>query len=194
MSARHGLATAILAGILSVGCDPADRRADIPRAGWTSQRIEAGSEADVFEAARFAVSQWFRINEARPSEGMITTYPNETEERGGTGRIRDDAIGYRNRIRRLATVRVRKTGAGVATECVVVRERLDTSDMRVFETNRQFNDVPNQTQISGEGATSARQNEVWTEVGRDRALERDILRAIRDRLAQPQRSAAPTAG
>lgn len=172
-----------LAVFMMAGCDANPRRTDIPRTNWSRERLDAASSDRAFEAARYALRQWFTIDQASASDGLLTTFPVEFEERGGTGRIRDAAVSYRNRVRHRATVRVMGAEPDVSVECVVIRERLDTADHRVFAMNRQFDDVNNQTPISGEGATSPSQNEVWTEIGRDRKLERDILNVVRERLS-----------
>lgn len=174
------------------GCDDADPRlTDIPRQNWARQRFPDATEKQLFAAAQYAVRQWFPIKSADPEAGLITSYPLEEQERGGTGRIRDTAIHYPNRIRRRATVRLLPEGGTTVVECVVIKDRLDTADMRVFEKNRQFDDVNNQTPIQTEAATSARQNEVWSEIGRDRGMEQRILAVIRERIGGPSAPANP---
>lgn len=178
--------------LLIVGCDATDRRDDIPRQDWSSTRLDADDSSAAFDAATYAVSQWFTIRDANPADGLILSHPAEFDQRGGTERLRDGAVNYRNRVRRRAVVRVRSTGGGPRVECVVARERLDTADHRVFWHNRSFEDVPSQTPIAQEAATGPEQNEVWTDVGRDRDLERRILGVVRERLAGgPPRSEPP---
>lgn len=178
--------------MLLAGCEAGERSTFVTRQGWSSRGIDNATAAQVMDAARYALGQWFTVSETRPSEGLVLAAPSEFDERGGTGRLRDAAIGYRNRVRRRAAVRIRSAARGVTVECIVIKERLDTSDHRVFAMNRQFEDVPNQTPIAGEGATSSSQNEVWSDVGRDRTLERDILAALLERLGGPARETAPT--
>lgn len=176
------------------GCDDADPRlTDIPRQNWARQRYPDATEKQLFAASEYAVRQWFSIKSADPEAAIITTYPLEDQERGGTGRIRDTAIRFPNRIRRRATVRLLPEGGTTVVECVVIKDRLDTADMRVFEKNRQFDDVNNQTPIQTEAGTSARQNEYWTEVGRDRGMEQRILAVIRERLGGSVTPAAANA-
>lgn len=186
--------TALCVLALSVaGCDSADRRDDVPRQDWTFNRVDNTSKEAAFDAARYALSQWFTIRQSSVTDGVITTDPVEFEQRGGTERFRDEALKFRNRMRRRAVVRVRGGEGAAIVECVVTRERLDTADHRVFAMNRQSDDVGNQTPITQEGATSPAQNEVWTDVGRDRALERQILDVVRDRLAGVPAKSAPAA-
>jgi hypothetical protein len=187
------LAMLLTLGLVS-GCDPAPGVTDVPRANWSRQRMADADGGRAFDAAQYALRQWFTIDVADRSEGLLTTVPAEYDERGGTGRIRDTAIKYPNRMRRRATVRVQGDGAEVSVDCVVIRERLDTADMRVFRLNRQFDDVGNETPIEQEAGSSAGQNEVWTDVGRDRSLERQILDVVRERLGSQTQPAAAGAG
>jgi len=184
-SVRRAACAALACGLLgsAVGCDASARRGGPVRFEGRTERFAGVTAATAFDAAEFALRQWFRVDQSRPDEGLLTTFPSEYDERGGTGRIRDDAVRFPNRLRRTATVRVRSTADGAAVECVVKRERLDTSDHRVFAHARTFDDLPNQTPITAEAATTPRKNEVWTDLGRDRALEMDILRTVRERLA-----------
>jgi len=173
----------LLTMILLAGCESAAvRRTDIPRADWSRESLTVPPNESAFDAAKFAVSQWFPIELAQPQDGLITTHPVEFEERGGTGRFRDAALNFPNRMRRKAIVRVTQTGNQASVDCVVIKERLDTPDYRVFAMNREFDDVNNQTPIENEAATSSRQNEVWTEVGRDHSMERQILNVVRDKI------------
>ncbi len=175
--------TLLAVTLFVAGCESSEiRRTDIPRTDWSRESVPAAPKESAFDAAKYAVSQWFTIELAQPQDGLITTYPVEYTERGGTGRFRDPVLKYPNRMRRKAIVRVNQAGEQASIDCVVITERLDTSDYRVFAQNRQFDDVNNQTPIQGDAATSARQNEVWTEVGRDRGIERQILNVARDRL------------
>jgi len=174
----------LVAICLPAGCESsAVRRTDIPRTDWSRESVPVAPKENSFDAAKYAVSQWFTVELAQPQDGLITTYPVEYTERGGTGRFRDASpLKYPNRMRRKAIVRVSQSGDQASIDCVVITERLDTSDYRVFAMNREFDDVNNQTPIDEDAATSARQNDVWTEVGRDRGMERQILNVARDRL------------
>ncbi|MFO0972453.1 MAG: hypothetical protein U1A27_03305 [Phycisphaerae bacterium] len=182
---------ALLVGLLLMlpGCPPPESRPDIPRSDWSRQRLACSTD-QAFVAAREAAQQWFTLDAVRPADGLITTVPIESEERGNTGRIRDAALQYPNRVRRKAVLRVSAAPDGAAVDCVVLRERLDTADHRVFQQGRSFADVPNQTPMASESPAN-NQPDVWTEIGRDRALERQMLDAARQRAASAAPSAPP---
>src|SRR5262249_22316120 len=104
-----------------MGCDSNPRMTDIPRADWSRERLADAGTDKTFAAAKYALQQWFTIDIANPAEGLLTTAPSEYDEKGGTGRIRDTAIKYPNRMRRRATVRVLPAGSEVSVECVVIK-------------------------------------------------------------------------
>lgn len=194
MNRRFGLLFVAIAVVS--GCDSTGPTRDFPRTGWAPSHFPNTDQQRAFNASRTALQQWFRIDRSDPGAGLLTTFPIEDTEKGDTGRIRDTAVHYANQIRRRAAVRIRSGDGGSTVECVVIKERMDTSDHRAMGRNRQFEDVNNQTQIQSEAATSGEQNAVWTDVGRDRGMERDILRVIREQLgaaSQPGEDRAPTA-
>ncbi len=156
-------------------------RASLRSRSWAQTRLPNTPPDVAFDSATHAMGQWFRVAEADRATGLIHAEPEEYEQEGGTGRIRDAAIGYRNRMRRLATLLVQEAGSGSIVRCRVSVQRLDTADHRVFQQNDEFGDVPNDTPIEREAGVSPQQDRVWTEMPRDRALERQILNLIRDR-------------
>lgn len=187
---RQVCATVSLGMLLLCGC--AEETGTSPDTGAGASRdLFAGADYDaVFDAGRSAAAQWFHIDQSRADIGRITTLPAESDERGGTGRIRDETIRYQNRVRRSATLRIHPQGDAVVVECVVVLERLDTADHRTFAQQRTFNEQPTATPVTGEAGVSARQSEAWTEVGRDRGMERKILDSIRMRVQGPRSATA----
>jgi len=186
---RAGLGGALLV-LLVTGCgvEPSGPRVS----GWSRDRLETASAEDAFGAGRYAVSQWFRIARSDAGTGMIISAPSETTERGNTGRIRDEA-GYPNRVRRTATLRVQALTTGVAVECHVTRERLDTSDHATLARNMTLDDAPTATPVEREAGVSAEQAQVWTDIGRDREMERRILDVVRSRLERGRPASAPAA-
>ena len=128
------------------------------------------------------MQQWFRVTETDPQRGVIQSAPSEYEQKGGTGRIRDAAIGFRNRMRRIGAIVVQEVGEGCIVKCKVAVQRLDTADHRAFRSNQQFGDVPNETPIQQEAGVSPQQEQVWTDMPRDRALERQVLDVVQNRL------------
>ena len=177
-----GLATgAVLGGF---GCaDPVDSMDRLQRAGGGRQLRLANVPVDrAFEAGTYAMQQWFRGVDPRPSGGLIRGLATEYTQSGGTERIRD-VIGFPNRMRRRGTLSIQPLGDGCRLICRVDRERLDTSDHRIFRQQRSINDLPNQTPIERDAGLTASQEQAWTSLPRDRALEQDILDLIRSRTA-----------
>lgn len=154
-----------------------------PRAeGWSQVALPKVSRAEAFDAGVYAMRQWFRLENVAPEGGLVQSSLSEYDQKGGTGRIRDAAIGYRNRMRRQASLVVEDTQNGSIARCIVKVERLDTADHRVFRDNEQFQDYPTETPIDRDAGISARQDEVWTEMPRDRGLEREILSVLKNRV------------
>ena len=152
------------------------------KGGWSqSPPLSAPREA-VFDAGVYAMKQWFRLAEVSPVEGLIRSATEEYQQEGGTGRIRDDAVGYQNRMRRTASLVIREQGDAYIARCRIQVERLDTADHRVFRRQQQFGDVPNETPIDRDAGISPRQDQVWTPMPRDRSLERQILTILRSRV------------
>lgn len=162
--------------------------------GWSQATLSNVSRAAAYQAGVYAMRQWFRLADASPADGVIKGMPEEYEQKGGTGRIRDEAVGYRNRMRRTAMVVIQETPTGCAAKCRVQVERLDTADHRVFRSNEQFGDVPNETPIDREAGVTPRQEQVWTAMPRDRDLERQILDVLRAELSKGGPTSQPAAG
>jgi hypothetical protein len=195
---RAIICTLVLAlGGLAAGCSDArsSDRIDTRRTAtgdWTQVRLPNTSSEAAFDAGVYAMQQWFRVTETDPQRGVIQSAPSEYEQKGGTGRIRDAAIGFRNRMRRIGAIVVQEVGDGCIVKCKVAVQRLDTADHRAFRSNQQFGDVPNETPIQQEAGVSPQQEQVWTDMPRDRALERQVLDVVQNRLegsAEPKPTA-----
>lgn len=190
-SRRNILKVLTLAVCLTVpaafgGCsDAKDRDVEMGggrESGWSQMQLPGVTRDAAFEAGQYSLQQWFRVAEVSADGGVIRSATEEYDQKGGTGRIRDSAVGYRNRMRRSAILVIRPLGEGCVAKCRVQVERLDTADHRVFRSNEQFGDVPNETPIDREAAVSAQQDQVWTPMPRDRPLEREILDLLRSRV------------
>lgn len=153
--------------------------------GWSQAQLPGVSQDAAFDAGVYAMKQWFRLEEVSPSLGQIRSVPTEYTQSGGTDRIRDTALKFRNRMRRTATLAVLGGDDGAVARCEVRVQRLDTSDYRIFKDMDRFDDYSSETPIeSGAGATPE-QRETWTDLPRDRKLEGEILSVIRNRLKKP---------
>lgn len=178
------------------GCSALDVAGGGPAAprteGWSQVILPDVSRAAAFDAGLYAMRQWFRIEESLPESGSIRSAAVEYDQKGGTGRVRDAAIGYTNRMRRSATLVVQESGGRCVARCVVHVERLDTADHRVFRDARRFDDYPTETPIDSEAGVSRSQDQVWTAMPRDRSLERDILNVLKSRVIEPETATAPS--
>jgi len=173
--------------VASFGCAqleaPAPQR-ERKQGGWSQTKLRGVDYDTVFEAGLYAMRQWFRVEEISPSRGMIASAVTEMDQQGGTGRLRDAALNYRNRVRRMATLVIRQDEGDTVAKCQVRVQRLDTADHRVFRQNQQFSDLPNDTPIDRGAGVTSEQNEIWTDLPRDRQLERQILDVIRSRVSE----------
>lgn len=185
---RFSIGLASCTALAGFGCaDPMDSMGGSQRAGGGRQLRLANVSVDrAFEAGTYAMQQWFRGVDPRPSGGLIRGLATEYTQSGGTERIRD-VIGFPNRMRRRGTLSIQALGDGCRLICRVDRERLDTSDHRIFRQQRSINDLPNQTPIERDAGLTASQEQAWTSLPRDRALEQDILELIRSRTGDSSR-------
>jgi major membrane immunogen (membrane-anchored lipoprotein) len=181
---------ALLAGCSQLGDTSSSRTHN---EGWSQIRMPSVSQPAAFDAGKHAVQQWFRIAEASVKDGQIRSVTTEFDQKGGTGRIRDAAIKYKNRMRHTATVYVESDGTGSIARCMVEVQRLDTADHHAFRDNTRGDDRPNQTPIDGEASLTAKQDQVWTDMPRDRQLEMDILNVLRAKAGggQPASTSTP---
>ncbi|MBI5764575.1 MAG: hypothetical protein HZA51_13740 [Planctomycetes bacterium] len=160
--------------------------------GWTTIRMPNTSRAVAFDAAQHAMKQFFRIDKISNSDGQIRSVTVEYDQRGGTDRIRD-VVKTKNRMRRTATLFVQEQGPDCIARCIVRVQRLDTSDHRLNRDQNQFVDYPNETPIDRDAGITASQDQVWTDMPRDRRLESDILSVLRGRLGQGAPTSRPAA-
>jgi len=172
---------------LAAGCS--EMGSDFSGIGYTGfkrQTMCAKSDVTVEQAMdlgrRVLAQQGFRLKSVDKDEMRIETHPFEQTARGGEGRLRDSVVKVPNRVRRTATLEFSTRGDDLQAYCQVKLERLETADHRVFAQQRQFDDAPTQTPIEREGATTARQNTVWSSAGRDEAMEREILADLHERI------------
>ncbi len=175
------LARLVFSGCSDPGSSPLDRRGR--SSGWSEITLPNVSQDEAYAASRYAMGQWFRIVTEDPIRGYLESAYEEGTQRGGTGRMRDAAVNYPNRVRRRAMMRVEPRGSGCSVQCRVAVQRLDTADHRVFRQNDQFGDVPNQTPIDRDAGTTAQQNQVWTDLPRETSREREILALVRERVS-----------
>lgn len=187
------LAAMLLVMLIGAGCNNAGSEGvvDRPRVeGWSQRRASGVSVDRATEATKASLQQWFgQVNVQPGSTLLVQGGPSEYTQKGGGDRIRD-TVGFNNRLRRTATVQIRPMDDGCQIQCVVERQRLDTADHRVLQENRGGSDVPNATPIERDAGLTRDQQDSWTDLPRDRDMERTILNSILARLGG---SAAPSA-
>ena len=154
--------------------------------GWTPLRLPGTSPDVACDAGLRAMRQYFPAVKTASAGRTIESGTVEYTQAGGTGRFRDGALKFKNRMRRMATLQITETASGCLVRCQVRRQRLDTEDHRTFRQQRMFEDVPNETPIDrGAGATPS-QNEQWTEMQRDTALEREMLEVLLNQVPKTE--------
>ena len=167
----------------SAGCSEAELSspARARNEGWTTIRLPNTSRAEAFAAGEYAMRQWFRLEEVSPNNGQIRSVMMEFNQRGGTERLRD-AVKFPNRMRHRARLVVLEQAPDTIVRCIVEVQRLDTADHRVFRANERFTDYPNDTPIDRDAGITAGQDQVWTDMPRDRQLESDIVSVVKSRV------------
>ena len=160
---------------------------------YSVQRLPDVSKAQAFEAAQLAFRQYFSIERADPAEGALYSRPADVNARGEVQRVRDVMTVTPSRRRQVAELRIEPRGRDVMAFCRVRVQRLDTSELRSFAVERGDDRPSNNAPFDREAGASAAQREAWTDVGRDKALERQILSSLRERL-NPQAATAPASG
>ncbi len=111
-----------------------------------------------------------------PDRGVIETLPVS----GATRDSDQPRVGSSRRgaVRMIARVRITPSDAGSRVSCQVVVQERSTQAHRLFRAARSRSDLPSETPIELEGATTEDQNTVWHTFRRDRLRERTILEEI----------------
>ena len=172
----------LISGCVSSGLSPLQ---------YGHRRIEGGDRSVVFAAARdVLIDQGFSLDSADPVTGVIITQPAAVAS-GFRGEQRLSLLsgpGFTSsrRMRRFAEVRLAQSTAGISIYCKVLLQRQATEALRMFQRDSTVSDIPSETAIEREGATTVEQNVFWQTVRRDKTAERRILEAIVKRSEKPQ--------
>ena len=142
------------------------------------RRIPGATRSAVFAAAQhLLVDIGYRLDRADPESGVITTEPTvaklDTERVGGRAMLSSSGRG-----RRIVEVRLVESSSGANVHCRVAIQLLTTEAHRMFRHEAAGADIPNETAIDLDAASTAEQNAVWKTVRRDKPAERQILDAI----------------
>ena len=152
-------------------------------------------KADRREALDLAVTvvraRGYRIAEYDAEMFQAQTAPLESTMRGGSRRLSDAALKLPTRVRRIVRLYVRKTDTGATVMCNVQLQRADTARRAAFDQQGQYSDVPRDTPIDrGEGLTRSQLTH-WTDIGRDRDVERQIRQEVRQRFVERESAPPP---
>jgi hypothetical protein len=148
-------------------------------------RLSGAPEEAVFDAATRVLAEHFSIARADRTAGLVEGVPEETVGSSRGGRLGDVVVGPR-RERRVAEVRVEKAGGLVKVYCKVQVQEYDTQAHQMFDREHARDDLPGSTPADRDAATTTEQNAVWRNRQRDRDMESEILRAIREQLPGAQ--------
>lgn len=140
------------------------------------------------------VNLGYRISRRDSIAGRIVTHPRPRDITTGGDGARTRLVRPRQG-REVAEVLIERSPDGVSIYCKVTVQELATETYRLHNREARSSDLPSQTPIEYEAATTDEQNTVWRTVRRDRAKEQTILAALLDRAAAPavdtQESASP---
>ena len=143
--------------------------------------VREGDREAVFRVADdVLVSMGYPVVQREPLEGVLVS----RVEMRSAGAQEPDSRGAsraQGRHRRVVEVRVTSTAEFVKVFCKVAIEAQATRAHLIYSDARRGDDLPGQTAIDRDAATTTEQNTVWAIVRRDKAAERAILSAIVER-------------
>ncbi len=151
------------------------------------RHVQDGNRAAVFDAARTALNNLgYGIDKADQATGVINAQPLPATA-AGRGTPVGSRLGSQTRRRLVAHVRLTQTAEVVNVYCKVVVQEQTTEAHRMFRHDHRISDIPDDTPIDREAATTTQQNTVWQTIRRDKAAERRILEAILTQAGQHDR-------
>ncbi len=171
-------AAAVVLALTGAGCAQ-------PRVGLGDfQRMSLNNVSSeiAFGAAERALREHFQIAVSSLENGMLRTRPVESVAAVDPERVLSDAFGTRQRVRRIAEVRLRPAGTAIEVHCKVLVLHSETAAARALIHNRGVYDQPTETPADRDAGFTEEQNAVWVIQARDRAMERQILASIREIL------------
>ncbi len=145
---------------------------------YSVRHVQGGDPAAAFAVAQVAlINLGYKIDKSDRATGVIVTRPIPTtasaERIHARTRLRSSS-----RLRRLVQVRIAQGPGVINVYCKVALQEQTTEAHRMFRRDHAISDVPGETPIDREAATTEEQNTVWQTVGRDKAAERRILDTI----------------
>ncbi len=174
---------ALLMGLMGVVLSSAGGCAEtaLPRSGHLVY-LEPVEYATAFEAGLDAMRESFAIEKQDFQSGQIVgrsvVYPSDKLN----DRFFTRLTGARQELRRKASLHLSKRTTGCAVEVRVDVERRDTQDYQIYEGILATENLRMRTPAERRDMAGADQREVWTFVRQDQAIEKLIIRGIRERL------------
>ena len=187
MSPLKLLTVLVVAAVVAGGCGESASRA------WQHAQLPTHDWQTAFQVSQDVLKEHFEIAEASVTKGTIVTRP-AVFERARSGTLAD-IRGAGGRWRRTVSLELSRGGLEVEARAAVILEREGTNAAIAIAESGGFgdraNDVPrSQPLISERGRGPA---PVWTEVGNDPTLAREILAQITERLQKLEKQDAPPA-
>ncbi len=139
--------------------------------------------ADAFDAAEQALQERFKIEVREPGRGYLKTAAVLTSApRKAT--VLDSKLRSKRAVRKSVEIRIEPEGDGVVVGCRASIEENQSGAHRMYQRSHTISDIPSDTPAERGAASTPEQDAVWKTVGRDKALERQIYRAITEILAK----------
>lgn len=130
------------------------------------------SYTDAFAAATEVMKQYYTVENADPTTGIIQARPLAVDKKSGR------LLGGKSSTRQLAKVTVRKENGSVVAYASVAVQRQGSDALRQMRTTRgdeDYSSVPNKSPAYDEAATTAGQNESWMTYNYAHDIEIKIL-------------------
>jgi hypothetical protein len=155
------------------GCSTANQ--PVPAGFSIRQSPEMTRDVALLRAEEALLSLGYHLEERQPVAGVLRTDPLMIPAGETTTTTRP---GGRRPTWVIVEVRVRNAVAAVELACRAELHEESTAAHLLYLRDQGRSDVPSETPIERDAATSERQNRAWRAIGRDRAREQAILAAI----------------
>ncbi len=143
----------------------------------TVQRFPGAEPAVILNLAALSMAeQGFEIDRRNSGAEEVVSYPMELSDDSLSTEVGSAMWADDRRCR--ATTQVRRTGDATTAYCRVEIQERATDAGRFHAAEHGITDVPSDTPIDRDGATTREQNTMWRSVGRDKRRERAILEMI----------------
>ncbi|UCE59228.1 MAG: hypothetical protein JSU63_17510 [Phycisphaerales bacterium] len=144
--------------------------------------LQGASLQAVFEAAELALADLGYQIEQRDEEADVLTEKPITAVQADQGSGRPTRLSTAGETRRIAELKLRQANSGVSVYCRVVVQEQTTQAHRLHAQSSSADDVPTETAIERDAATTARQNTVWRTIRPHKPAQRQILSLITERI------------